>query len=182
MKNSLSTKKEKQRAYTGISTPSKSRIQRERLCGLRFIHTMLASSTGPGEGSRAKGHSDNRHICFCWQRTQSDTGVLAGTHKGGFEDFPQTGNRRNHKTHLLTLSGHSWDGPFPQRRGRRQSREEEEEECGGRAWGLSQTSVGGGRSPGGDSPSRRSSPSTCPRRSGPRPPGRYRSSRAQTGR
>lgn len=143
---------------------------------------MLASSTGPGEGSRAKGHSDNRHICFCWQRTHSDTGVLVETHKGGFEDFPQTGNRRNHKTHLLTLSRHTWDGPFPQWRGRRQEREEEEEERRGRAWGVEPNISRGGRSTGGDSPSRRSSPSTCPRRSGPRPPGRCRSSRAQTGR
>lgn len=130
MKNSLSTNKEKQRAYMGISTRSKRQIQRERLCGLRFIHTMLASSTGPGQGSRAKGRSDNRHICFCWQPTRSDTGALARTHKGGFEDFPQTANRRNHKTHLLTLSRSAWDGPYPPvarqeetRRGRRREKE-----------------------------------------------------------
>lgn len=23
----------------------------------------------------AKGHSNNRHICFCWQRVQNDNGV-----------------------------------------------------------------------------------------------------------
>lgn len=61
--------------------------------------------------SREEGHSSNHHICFCWQRVQDDNGAQFAVEINVWR-FPHIHIPESHKTHLLTLNWHTWEG-FP---------------------------------------------------------------------
>lgn len=95
-----------------------------RLCRLWFINTMLASSTRPVMNSeQSKGTFQQSTYLFSLALSAEWQWCLVAKQINLWR-FPHTCIPQNHKTHLLTLNWHTWEGFLSG------EQESTEEECG----------------------------------------------------